>query len=102
MCFKAHRKRKQGENSFTSQNLGERGSKMKDNGNELNADVESRHAKSIRFFFFVVSKTFGIKVTSLLCSLWPRERENTPYREVFHTLKSHLLKNDGKFFNGCP
>lgn len=47
MCFKVHRKRKTGRNSFTSQNLEERGSKMKDNKNELNADVESWHAKSI-------------------------------------------------------
>lgn len=51
-------KEKTGRNSFTSQNLEERGDEMKDNKNELNADVESRHAKSNTFFFFSFSKTF--------------------------------------------
>lgn len=31
---------------------------MKDNKNELNADVESQHAKATFFFFFLISKVF--------------------------------------------
>lgn len=34
----------------------ERGDEMKDNKNELNADVESQHAKKATFFFLLSKK----------------------------------------------
>lgn len=55
---------------------------MKDNKNELNADVESWHAKSI---LFSSCQKPSNKVTSLLCSLWPCERK-THHLERLSTL----------------
>lgn len=57
---------------------------MKDNKNELNADVKSWHAESI---LFSLCQKPSNKVTSLLCSLWPCKRKTDPGK-VFHTLKS--------------
>ena len=52
MCFKVHRKRKQGETVSQVRFRREReggGDEMKDNKIELNADVESKHAKATFF-----------------------------------------------------
>lgn len=49
------------------------------------------------FFCFLHVKNLLIKDTSLLCSLWPCEREHTPFRKAFHALSFYLLKTLGNF-----